>query len=209
MSGCTSNTGTQTTEPVVQTQYVCPDGNIVSSASDCELGINDFYHDYIVATTHIHVSTRDIGLALSNLDLALSASSQPDYVYNDVVPFYDSGKGQATDGKELLLKARTILSRLNGTEPDDFIKVDLENRLKQVELLISYSDNSFNLLSYKSNELYEINYGSESEATRYFNLYNNLIPSSNSNLQELSDIQTEIDVHWEQDWYPTFQGTSI
>jgi hypothetical protein len=71
--------------------------------------------------------------------------------------------------------------------------------------LIVYSNQTYSLSDYAKQELYEINYGSQTNATDLWNKYNALVIEFNNNLKPLSDVQNKIDISWDQDWYPTLQ----
>jgi hypothetical protein len=168
----------------------------------------NFFKEYSIALNDIASGSSDTDFANVNLD-KLNDYASPNgtgYIYELAVPFADLGKDQATKSKDYLVKAKAKLEGIKNNAPNDFFKEDVSNRMEQTDLLIIYANQTYNLLDYEKQELYEINYGSQTKATEYWNKYNALIIEFNSNLKQLSDVQNKIDMKWDQDWYPTFQA---
>jgi vacuolar-type H+-ATPase subunit I/STV1 len=166
----------------------------------------DFLKDYSTSLINIHRAMSYIDLASANLASGNEYVATGEYYYNFAIPFYDVGKEQVLDAKELLNKAKIRLKSVESKSPNDFYKKDVENRIKQVDALLSVSDSLYDLLDYQGKQLYEVNYGSESKATDFLNRYNNLIPKYNSQLEQLGKVHDSIDLEWDQDWYASFQG---
>lgn len=170
----------------------------------------NFFKEYSVALNNIHIASSYSDLANVNLNKLneYTAPNGTGYVYEFAVLFADLGKEQATKSKDYLTKAKTKLGKIKDSAPNEFFKEEISGRIEQVNLLIIYADQSYNLLDYAKQQLYEVNYGSQTKATEYWDKYNTLIPESNANLKKLSDIQNKIDIQWDQDWYPTFQDSA-
>jgi hypothetical protein len=171
-----------------------------------EQNIN-FFREYSIALNNIHVGTSYTDIARVNLHKLNDYVSSNDtrYIYIFAEDIANLGKEQATESKDYLIKAKNKLETIKNNAPNNFFKEDVSNRIEQTDALITYADQTYNLLDYSIKQLYEINYGSKSTATEYWNKYNALILELNSNLKKLSDIQNRIDLNWDQDWYPTFQ----
>lgn len=166
----------------------------------------DFFKDYVVAINDYHVASSYFDLANANLDNGNWYSSQVDYYYETAIDYYDISKEQLTISKEFLIHAKQKINAVKNMAPNTFYQEEMDNRIEQIDILVDL-DNQFYLLNdYMASELYEINYGSETEATRYYNLYNDLISEVNVNLKKLSDISQEIDLAWDNNWYPLFEG---
>ncbi len=168
----------------------------------------NFFKEYSIALNNIHIASGFLDIALLNLNAGNSYVETGEYYYEFAIDYYDTGKEQVLDAKELLNKAKTKLQNLQTNAPNSFFQEDVEKRIEQADSLISVSNDLYSLLDYQKQQLYEINYGSESKATEYYNKYNALIPEFNNKLKKLSEIQNQIDLNWDQDWYPTFQETA-
>jgi hypothetical protein len=177
------------------------------SSSSQENTLN-FFKEYSVALNNIYVASGLFDIASLNLDAGYSYVQTEEYYYDFAIPYYDTGKEQVLDAKELLNKAKSKLQNLQTNAPNSFFESDVKDRIEQVDALISVSNDLYSLFDYQKQQLYEVNYGSESKATEYHNKYNALIPEYNEKLKKLSDVQNRIDLNWDQDWYPTFQETA-
>ncbi len=169
-----------------------------------------FLKEYSIALNNIHMSIALLDLAIVNKDNVISYtdSNGQGYIYETAKSIINLGKDQSMDAQDYLTKAKIRLEGIKDKAPNDFFKEDISNRLEQIDLLLVFATQTYSLLDYTSQQLYEINYGTETKATEYYNKYNDLIPRYNSNLKKLSDIQNKIDLQWDQDWYPTFQESS-
>ncbi len=166
----------------------------------------DFFSDYVVAVNDYHIASKYFDLGGANLDLGNSYTEKRDYYYEFAIDYFDEAKEQFTDGKELLIHSESKLDNIKDISPNEFYNKEVQNRIKQNEIMFSLIEKYYLLVDYMSNQLYEINYGSETEATRYFNMYNDLIIEVNEDLISLSDISQEIDLAWDSDWYPLNEG---
>lgn len=167
-----------------------------------------FTKEYAIALMNINVSTTLIGLASQNLTLANDYASGEYYV--DLVnPYFYLATEQATDGEELLLKAKKKLESLNGKAPNPFLESDLKNRIKQADALLAYAADVKKLSSYAKNMIAEINNDEEARSEEYRTKYNETILVFNQHLKELSDIQNQIDLEWDQDWYVVYQQSDV
>jgi exonuclease VII small subunit len=192
---------------VLATGFLTYSYTLNQSSSSQENTLN-FFKEYSVALNNIHVASGLFDIASLNLDAGNSYVETGEYYYEFAIDYYDTGKEQVLDAKELLNKAKTKLQNLQNNAPNSFFQEDVEKRIEQADSLISVSNDLYSLLDYQKQQLYEINYGSESKATEYYNKYNTLIPEFNNKLKKLSEIQNQIDLNWDQDWYPTFQETA-
>ncbi len=166
---------------------------------------SEFIKQYAIVLNNIHRAMAYYDLSNLNL-IAAQEYSQGDYVYAYATPLYDEAKEQSAVAAELLNKAKVKLSTIQNNAPNSFLKEDVTNRIKQVDAWLIVGKNFFSLIDYSAKELYEINHGSEAKATEYFNKYNEMEPITLENTKKLSEIQNEIDIHWDQDWYISFQG---
>jgi len=167
-----------------------------------------FFKEYSIALNNINIALGDLSLAIGNLDTGNYYIQTKEYYYDSAVIYYDVGKEQVLDAKELINKAKTKLQTLKDNAPNSFFQEDVNNRIEQTDALILVGNSLYSLLDYERQQLYEINYGSETKATEYYNKYTALIPLYNNHLKILSDVQNKIDLYWDQDWYVTFQETS-
>lgn len=173
----------------------------------------NFLNDYSIALIDIHVASGYADMANVNLDYLKDYTSpngtgQGVYVYASAARIADGGKDQATKAKDYLTKARSKLQAIADSAPNAFFKEDIANRINQTDILTTYANQVYNLLEYYEQELYQVNYGSNTNAMEFLNKYNALVPQFNSNLKELSDLQNKIDLQWDQDWYPSFQESA-
>jgi exonuclease VII small subunit len=192
---------------VLATGFLTYSYTLNQSSSSQESTLN-FFKEYSVALNNIHVASGLFDIANLNLDAGNSYIETGEYYYEFAIPYFDTGKEQVLDAKELLNKAKSKLQNLQTNAPNSFFESDIKDRIEQVDALISVSNDLYSLLDYQKQQLYEVNYGSESKATEYHNKYNALVTEFNDRLKKLSEIQNRIDLNWDQDWYPTFQETA-
>ena len=166
----------------------------------------DFFNDYVVAVNDYHVADSYFDLANVNLDNGIWYSGTEGYYYEFAIDYLEIARGQLTDAKELLAHSKVRLESIRDKAPNQFYKDEVQNRIEQNEIMFSIINKYYSLVDYMDKQLYEVNYGSEAEATRYFNMYNELIVESNEDLASLSDISQGIDLAWDQDWYVLFEG---
>jgi tetratricopeptide (TPR) repeat protein len=178
----------------------------ISCQSD-KTKLTDFLREYSVALNDIYIGNSYLELSMSNFQRAEEyvLNNETPYVYEYAVSFFDTVKEQSTKSKDFLDKAKNKLESIRDKSQNELFSSDVENRIEQINLLTALSVQYYNLGDYKKQELYEVNLGSQSKATEYFNKANALIPEINSNLKQLSDVQNKIDLQWDKDWYPTFQ----
>ncbi len=167
---------------------------------------SDFIKEYAITLNNIHVAMTYLGLADTNLGSGNSYTISGEYYYDLAIPFYDGGKDQVLKAKQWLDKANIKLKSIENKTPSSFYKEDVINRIGQVDSLLLVDYSLYSLLDYQGQQIYEVNYGSESKATEYFNKYNNLIPDYNSGLKQASVVSDKIDLQWDHDWYESFQG---
>jgi len=191
---------------VLVTGFLTYSYTLNQSASSQEKTLN-FFKEYSIALNNIHVASGLFDIASLNLNAGNSYVETGEYYYEFAIDYYDTGKEQVLDAKELLNKANSKLQNLQTNAPNSFFESDVKDRIEQVDALISVSNYLYSLLDYQKQQLYEVNYGSKSKATEYYNKYNALVPEFNNKLKRLSEIQNRIDLNWDQDWYPTFQET--
>ena len=165
----------------------------------------EFFKDYVIAMNDYHIANSYFNLGSTNLDNG-DFYIEGDYYYEFAIDYFDVAKEQFTDAKQLLIHSKAKLENIERGVPNDFYKEEIQNRKEQNEIMLSLINQYFLLADYTSKQIYEINYGSETEATRYFNLYNDLIIEINKNLQKISDISQKIDLVWDQDWYVLLEG---
>ncbi len=165
-----------------------------------------FFTEYSIALNDIYVGKEYVSLAITNMGIANDYTLEA-YTYFDAKRIYDAGKTNAVDGKELLKKAELRLKKIQNNSPTLFYEKEIENRLEQIRLWILVEEKTYLLIDYMDKQIYEINYGDEDKATKYFNMYNNLIPKSNEDMKDLSDAQNKIDLAWDKNWYVTFLGS--
>ena len=169
----------------------------------------DFFNNYVIAVNDYHIANSYFDLGGVNLDAADWYTLSDDYYYEDVIGYIDLAKEQFTDARALLIHSETKLKNIENKAPNQFYEKEIQNRIKQNGIMLSLTNKLYLLADYMSKELYEINYGSEAEATRYFNMQNDLIVEFNEVLYALSDVSQEIDLDWDSDWYPLTEGHII
>lgn len=162
-----------------------------------------FFTEYAIALNDIYIGRDKISLASTNLDVANDYTLGA-YTHFDAKRIYDTGKTYALDGKELLIKADVRLKKIQNNSPTLFYEEEIDNRLEQIRLWILFEEKTYLLIDYMSKHIYEVNYGDKDKATKYFNMYNNLVPKLNKDMKDLSDVQNKIDLVWDKDWYVTF-----
>ncbi len=170
-------------------------------------GNPDFFNNYVIAMNDYHVAMEFFELGSANLDYGNDYTLTGEYYYDSAIMFYDRSREQLSDSKELLNHAELKINEIRDISPDQFYDTELDNREKQIDITMGLVDQYILLNDYVSKQLYEINYGSETEATRYYNLYNDLIKEVNLNMKELSDVSNDIDLAWDRDWYPLFASS--
>jgi len=178
----------------------------ISCQSD-KTKLTDFTREYSVALNDIYIGNSYLELSMSNFQRAEEyvLNNETPYVYAYADSFFDTVKEQSAKSKDFLDKAKNKLDSIRDKSPNELFNGDVQNRIEQINLLTALSLQYYNLGDYKKQELYEVNLGSQSKATEYFNKANALIPEINNNLRKLSDVQNKIDMAWDQDWYPTLQ----
>ncbi len=168
----------------------------------------EFFNDYIIGINDYNEASFQFDLARLNLKYGNDYTEEAEgYYYEFAVDYYDKGKEQINNAKEFLQHSKKQLNGIKDNAPNTFYDIEIENRLKQINLLLSLSNKVYSLLDYMDKQLYEINYGSETEATRYYNMYNDMIIEMNEELYTLSDVSQEIDLSWDQNWYPLLERT--
>lgn len=168
----------------------------------------DFFNNYVIAVNDYHIANSYFDLGVTNLDTGIWYIETEDYYYESAVDYLSVAKEQLTETKAFLIHSEAKLKNIENTAPDQFYKKEIQNRIEQNEIMLSLTNKYYLLVDYMDKQLYEINYGSEIEATRYFNMYNDLIIEVNEDLYALSDISQEIDLAWDQDWYPLTEGSA-
>lgn len=166
----------------------------------------EFFNSYVIAMNDYHTASELFSVAGSNLDYGNWYTETEGYYYESAIDYYDRAKEQLIESKELLTHAKLKLNNIKNDSPNEFYTKEINNRLEQINIFLSLVDQYYLLNDYMSKQLYEVNYGSKTEATRYYNSYNDLIPEVNENMKKLSDISQKIDLAWDQDWYPLFEG---
>lgn len=166
----------------------------------------DFFNNYVIAVNDYHIANSYFDLGVTNLDTGIWYIETEDYYYESAVDYLSVAKEQLTETKAFLIHSEAKLKNIENKAPDQFYKKEIQNRIEQNEIMLSLTNKYYLLVDYMDKQLYEINYGSEIEATRYFNMYNDLIIEVNEDLYALSDISQEIDLAWDQDWYPLTEG---
>lgn len=169
--------------------------------------IISFFMEYNIAIMNIQMAREYLATSQANLDIGVDYILSEEYTYVDAENIFDEGKEQTLKANEYLTKSIKKLEKIKENTPNSFFKQDIENRIKQTNLLISISDDYYLLLDYLIKELYEVNYGSSLKAKEYNNKYNDLIPKIDSTLNELSAVQSDIDLEWDQDWFPSYRST--
>lgn len=166
----------------------------------------EFFKDYVIALNDYHIADSYFNLASGSLDDVNWYSQTEGYYYDTAMTYVDAGKDHIREAKQLLLHAKSKFDILKDLPPTEFYREEINNRIEQTDVLFDLCDQYYLLLDYSYLEMYELLYGIETEATRYHNLYNDLIPEVNVNLQKLSDVSQEIDLAWDKDWYVLFEG---
>ena len=187
--------------PMVLIFFVVSIGLNVHLYKESEKENLDFFKDYVIAINDYHIADGYFNIANLNLDLGNWYVQTERYSYDYAVDYYDEAKEQLTQSKELLIHSRSKLERIRDITPNEFYDREIENRLEQNEILLSLSNQYFLLNDYMIKQMNELLLDNQTEATRYNNLYNDLVVESNENLYDLSDISQEIDLDWDQDWY--------
>lgn len=167
----------------------------------------EFFDNYIIAMNDYHIAMSFFELSSANLDLSIWYVSMEEYYYQDAIDYTDLAKEQITQAKELIIHSQSKLQEIDNIAPNEFYGEEVKNRIEQNRIFLLLIDQYYTLIDYEVKQLYEINYGSETEATRYFNMYNDLVEESNKNLIALSNISQTIDLNWNSNWYPLMEGS--
>jgi len=175
---------------------------------DNKKGNIDFFNDYVIAINDYHIASEDFDLAGVNLNTGNWYIETGEYYYEFAIDYYDKAKEQLMDSKEFLTHAKLKLEVIKDDSPNQFYDKEITNRLEQIDILFDLVNQYYLLNDHMSKQLYEINYGSETEATRYFNLYNDLILEINDNLQKHNNISQKIDLAWDSNWYPLMESAA-
>ena len=169
----------------------------------------EFLNEYSIALNNINLAYGQITLSNGNMILGNYDSSLIGYDVYNTLAYFDIGKQQALDGKVLLEKAKGKLKRLEDIAPNTFFEEEVKNRLNQTESMLDVSNNLFWLSYYLTEEINEVNFGTESRAKANLNDYNDMVPYYNENLAKMNDINNKIDLIWDKEWYPNYKGTSL
>jgi len=162
---------------------------------------NEFLTDYSIALNNIHIGTEDIDLGSANRGFGRFYANLGYYYAEDLLSYFVLGGDQILEGKERLTKAKAKLQQIEGDAPNEFFKEDVADRLEQVDVLLEYADNSYKLSDYYGDYIYAIQYGTTAEVDMHLDKFSDVIDDYNDNLDEIKEIQSKIDVHWDQDWY--------
>lgn len=167
----------------------------------------DFTKEYSIVLNNIHMAINYLTSSAGNLDYGNYYVQTGDYTYASAVIYHEIGGQQALNSKALLEQAEEKLKNIKDKSPNDFFERDVVNRLNQTKTLFDVANNLFWLNYYAEKELYEVNYGTiKSEATQWHNNYNDMIPYYNINTKKMNDIHNKIDLQWDRDWYPNYEG---
>lgn len=167
----------------------------------------DFLKEYSIALNNFHVAFSYLELAVANRDYGNYYAQTEEYYYDTAMSYYDTCKEQTNDAREMLNKAERKLNSITGNAPDEFFAKELDNRIEQTVILTRFADSSYDLCDFAALQIYELAYGDEEKATEYFEKYNDEIYVHNDILRNLSTINNEIDIEWDQDWYPLLQDS--
>lgn len=207
ISGCIQE-GTGKSETEIQQDKISSLETSLSTCNQKAEDNEDFIEEYTISIINIQTAISNLELANGNLLFGNWYTSTEEYYYEDGESYFLTCKEQVNDAKELVNKAKSKLEKIKEKAPNEFFADDVEYRLEQISTLAAILNIYNNLCDYSNSQLYEINYGSEEKAEEYFNEYNEQIPVLNSNFESLSEVQNQIDLHWDQDWYAEYIGPS-
>ncbi len=165
----------------------------------------DFFKEYSIALINIHIATESINIAERNLILGNDYVYSEEYYYEFATNYFDTGQEQIEQGKSMLSRAKRKLQKIQTSAPNQFFKIEIENRIKYIDILLEIGTDLSLLLKYSKNGTYEVNYGTQEKSDEIMQNYNELIPQYNSGLIQLGKISTQIEIEWDQEWYPDYQ----
>lgn len=167
-------------------------------------GKEDVYKKYASALGDISVATNLFDASAYQLYFINYYTFEDGYSYDFAMDTLDFGRIRIITLNGFLNKSEEKLLSLENSEFGNFFKEDIENRLIYIRSLREASENLDSLIQSRMDQVYEMNYGSESKAMEFNKEYNVLTEESVEKLKNLDIIQKEIDEHWETDWYPEY-----
>lgn len=166
----------------------------------------EFFKDYSIALVNIHIAIDKLNLANINYNKFDEYIREDEYYYDIAEGYLIASKEQILEAKELSEKAKIKLDKIKDNAPDSFFQGEIENRIKHNDALMEMLDNFYKTVNYYSKAFYEHNNGSEEKTLEYFEKGDEYTVKVNANIKEFADIQDDIDLYWEQDWYVEFLG---
>lgn len=160
------------------------------------------FQEYIAASYHYTYAKEQIGLASSNYQLWMSSCNESNNFqecydisssFNEIVTRLSS---EAVDSFTL---AEKKLKAVNGLS-SDFLKKDIELRLTLIPLEKNYSANLSKTSNAWKNYIFE---PSESADDGLYDIYADYAKQMLDDAVKVSKVGDEIDLLWEQNWYPT------
>ena len=197
----------QTSEAALEQDVVTQEQqlqNILASEQAKETQLNEnleFFKEYASALVSLHVGLHLQSLADVNFDYFIDEYDIEDYSYYDVEYLSKAAKEQALDSKEFFMKANKKFKELKEQAPNDFFKEELVNRIEQSRLWVILATLTFDYVYNYEQSVYEVNYGTRASSDVYYDKYILAIDEYNEWIYEVDDVEQEIDLAWDQDWY--------
>ena len=165
------------------------------------------FKEYVAGAYHYTFAKEELGVAYSNYSVMLDTCNEPDNFqecYSIVSPF----NGAITDSLSKSVSAYTLAEKklnLAADISDNFLKEDIRLRLEILSLEKKLASDTS-----KASNAWK-NYVVESDETKndeLYAIYENLTKIVADDSIKISKIGDQIDLLWEQNWYPTVEDSN-
>ena len=169
----------------------CSEEELKGAAEGAKSESAAFFEEYVDALNDIHAAGSYIEVANANLVSGEDFRRTVEYDYDSLNEKYGSGRDQALKAKNHLSEAKKTLNGILETAPNAFFEGEVEARLEQVQLYTDIAGKLDSLLENASQQLYEINFGSDQKAVELSGQYSVLVTELNTVLEELGELRRE------------------
>lgn len=178
--------------------YVIQEG---ASQITKEPATTDFLKDYVVAILDIEAGRHH---QASEGWLFLEGQHAQPPSPSEMIPseVFENARHEFRASEEFLERAKTKLEKLNGKAPDPFFEIDLKNRLEQVRAHQTLNQDYLSLIDSAQHELKAVKLENSHARLYYHALHQYQLKKLAQDLKKQSEADHQIDMHWDQNWYP-------